>query len=282
MTDPGAIDIRPLRTIEEYAQAEEVQILVWQMGGEREIVPKTIMLPISKTGGLVMGAFDGEQMIGICIGLLARTAEGRVYHWSHITGVVDKGRGLGERIKWAQREAVLAMGLDLIRWTTDPLEGMNASLNFGKLGVTCCTYTRNHYGEIRDGLNTGIESDRFTVDWHIDSERVKSRLAEGKPQLSAQALSDEGAESANPTEIAVEGIRRIHETKLDLASPRVLIETPASYQAIKVHDLTLAISWRMQTRALFEAYFGKDYVAKEFISEFWDGERRSFFLLERA
>jgi predicted GNAT superfamily acetyltransferase len=93
---------------------------------------------------------------------------------------------------------------------------------------------------------------------------------------------DKGAEIANPTEIAVEGVRRIRETNLDLVSPQILIETPASYQAIKVHDLKLAISWRMQTRALFEAYFGKDYVAKEFVSELWDGERRNFFLLERA
>lgn len=285
MSASDSIEIRPLRDIHEFQQAEEVQRRVWAMD-EGGAVPYTILLAISRQGGVVMGAFEGEVMVGLCLGFLGRTPQGKIHHWSHINGVLaeKQGSGLGEQLKWAQRDMVLAMDLDLIRWTVDPMEGANATLNFGKLGVTCCTYERNAYGDMADSLNAGIASDRFIVDWEIDSERVKSRQAEGKPALSALAWQEAGAVPANPTEVVpdTEGIRRISETRLDLEAPQVLAEAPASYQNIKLHDLELAVEWRMQTRELFETYFSRGYVAREFASEMQGDERRNFFLLEHG
>lgn len=76
-----------------------------------------------------------------------------------------QGLGIGERLKWAQRDAVLAQGIDLITWTYDPLESANAYLNLRKLGAVCNTYLRNVYGNLTDTLNNGLATDRFQVDW---------------------------------------------------------------------------------------------------------------------
>ncbi len=83
-------------------------------------------------------------------------------------------------LSWRSVRHVLAQGIDLITWTFDPLETRNATLNFHKLGAVCNTYFPNLYGDMRDGLNAGLPSDRFQVDWWIASERVAQRLA-GEP-----------------------------------------------------------------------------------------------------
>ena len=61
--------------------------------------------------------------------------DGQPMQWSHMAGVLPEFRGgLGYRLKLAQRERALAQGLDLIEWTFDPLQAMNAHFNFAKLG----------------------------------------------------------------------------------------------------------------------------------------------------
>ena len=103
-----------------------------------------------------------------------------------------RNRGLGYSLKLAQREHVLAQGIDLITWTFDPLETRNATLNFHKLGAVCNTYLPNLYGDMRDGLNAGLPSDRFQVDWWIASERVAQRLA-GQPPSGSPSRGRAGA-----------------------------------------------------------------------------------------
>ena len=62
--------------------------------------------------------------------------------WSHMAGVVDahRGAGIGYELKRLQRQRALAMGLELIEWTYDPMQAMNAHLNFAKLGVIAEEY----------------------------------------------------------------------------------------------------------------------------------------------
>lgn len=284
MTRVNAIEIRPLKGIDEFVQAEDVQRAVWKMEVDTPIVPSAILLPISKNSGVVIGAFDGPKLVGVCFSFLGHTPGGRMEHWSHMNGILEgyEGRRLGEELKWTQREMVLAMGVDLIRWTTDPLESRPAALNFGKLGVTCHTYELNVYGVMIDGLNAGIESDRFIVDWDLDTERVAQRRAQGRPEHSVQSWEQAGALRANLTEGTAKGVRRITELRPGLDAQRVIIETPANYQQVKMHSLDMAIDWRVKTRELFTTYFDKGYVATEFASEVRDSERRNFLLLEQS
>jgi len=68
---------------------------------------------------------------------------------------------LGLRLKLAQRERTLAQGLDLIEWTYDPLQAVNAHFNFSKLGVVVEEYLVNVYGDSSSPLHAGAPTDRF-------------------------------------------------------------------------------------------------------------------------
>ena len=103
---------------------------------------------------------------------------GRALWYSHMAGVVPayQGMGLGLRLKRAQRDAALAAGLDEIVWTYDPLQAGNARFNFARLGGIARRYHVDYYGVMTDGINHGLPSDRFEVDWQLRSPRVAARL----------------------------------------------------------------------------------------------------------
>ncbi|HET91209.1 MAG TPA: GNAT family N-acetyltransferase [Chloroflexi bacterium] len=266
-----AVVIRLLQSIAEYRAAEQLQRDVWGLE-EVEIVPDHLMLTAQMNGGLVLGAFEAgpdrqERLVGFACGLLGLAPEGRLKHCSDMVGVhpAYQNQGVGYRLKLAQREHVLRQGIDLITWTFDLLESRNAYLNFHKLGVTCDTYLRNLYGGMRDGLNAGLESDRFQVDWAIASRRVFERLRGDGPGMSLSTLQAQGTPVLNnplPGE-------PVHppQAVLPIAGERFLIQIPARFQAIKEADMGLACAWRMHTRALFEAAFEAGYVVVDLLHE---------------
>ena len=131
--------------------------------------------------GCVLGAFEEEQLVGFVFGFpgLETLPDGpHPKHCSHMLGVLDSHRdsGLGFALKRAQWQMVRHQGLDHVTWTYDPLLSRNAHLNIAKLGAVCNTYLRSQYGDMRDGLNAGLPSDRFQVDWWIRTRRVEHRL----------------------------------------------------------------------------------------------------------
>ena len=94
---------------------------------------------------------------------------GKPLQWSHMLGVLDEFRndGLGLQLKMLQRDRTLAMGLDLIEWTFDPMQTLNAYLNFTKLGVIVDEYEINVYGKSMSPLHGGNPTDRFVAQWRI-------------------------------------------------------------------------------------------------------------------
>ena len=75
--------------------------------------------------------------------------------------------GLGLRLKLAQREHALRMGIELIEWTYDPLQTLNAHFNFARLGIVVENYEENIYGESRSPLHRGTPTDRFVAEWRL-------------------------------------------------------------------------------------------------------------------
>jgi chorismate synthase len=275
---PDDILIRPLESLGEIHAAEDLQRRVWHMDTDLEVISVTLLVPLSKNGGIVLGAFDGSKLVGLVLGFVGRGPDGEVYHWSHMNGVLEEYRGLGvgEQLKWAQRQAALKQGLELMRWTFDPLEGRNAWLNIGKLGATAGCYERNVYGAMMDGLNVGLESDRVIAEWELRSAHVEACARGESPPLSMDDVAD--ALPINPTVSLAPGLRRPVGSLLDADAPRLLLEIPADFQSVKRHDLALAATWRAETRRLFEAYFGRGYRATGFLTGRGD-EHRNFYLL---
>lgn len=256
---PPGYEIRRIKTTEEYGAAEELQGAAWGVIDRVDITPKHVLVTAQKNGGLVLGAFapDGE-LVGFLFGFLGTSANGKLKHVSHQMGVHPKYRGLhlGYLLKRAQRGEVRRQGLDLITWTYDPLETVNANLNLTWLGAVNNTYLRNVYGEIRDSINRGLPSDRFQVDWWIRSQWVHERLSLAHPIRLADAVRT--LPIVNPA--------RSNHTEpgpLDggIEATDVLIQVPYLFQSVKKLSLDLGYAWRMHTREAFETYFARGYSA---------------------
>lgn len=272
------VEIRPLVTIGEVRACEEIQLRTWRMPDYREVVPLNMLVAAARGGGLLLGAFDGDELVGFVFGFPGVTAEGRPKHYSHLLSVLPEfeGRGIGRQLKLAQRQTILARGLDLITWTYDPLEARNAFLNLARLGAVCRTYIRDLYGALADGLNAGLPTDRFEVEWCLASRRVAQHLARADAWPSADAVV------ANATQPVQCGFREPGPMALGLDEPIIQIEIPADYQAMKAGAPGLALEWRLAARELFEAYFSGGYSAVDFCSRPADGVRRSYYILTRG
>jgi predicted GNAT superfamily acetyltransferase len=275
-----SIQIRPLLTQDEYRAFQRLEQGVWP---NTQPMRTDVLLMAQKNGGLVLGAFDvspresGERLIGILFGFIGLTPQGKVKHCSHMVGVhpQNQNQRVGYQLKMAQREHVLAQGIDLVTWTFDPLQSRNAYLNLRKLGAVCHTYLPNHYGEMQDGLNMGVSSDRFQVDWHITSQHVSDRLSGISTGDSLSALQAIGVPIVNP--FSPDQLPAVRPTVYPSESDRLLIQVPADFQAIRSADITLACTWRDHTRALFETAFAAGYAAIDLLHE----QGNSYYLLQR-
>ena len=286
----GPIRIASLTTIDEYAEIERLQQLIWESDAI-DVVPRHLLLTFQRHGGVVLGAFDAAgQMIGFAFGFPgqaapdnASTAGTAWQHCSHELGVVRewRGEGVGYQLKLAQRDWVMRQGLDLVTWTYDPLEIGNASLNIGKLGAICRCYLRDLYGAMVDGLNAHLPSDRFEVTWRLASPRVARRVSEGWQRPNLEALMATGAVVVNPGR--VDGEKLIRPSNVQPSEARqILVEVPANFQAVKKTSLDLALEWRLNSRMAFETYFAAGYLVSDVLAAEVDSVRRAYYLLEQS
>ncbi len=278
--------LRILEKPDEMLAVEDLQHLVWP-GSERDIVPAHLLLAAVHNGGLTIGAYWQEgatttppaTLIGFVFGFtgLYQTPEGyRSKHYSHMLGVHPdhRNRGVGFLLKRAQWQMVRRQGIDLITWTYDPLLSRNAFLNITKLGAVCNTYLREAYGEMRDDANIGLPSDRFQVDWWVNTARVNRRLSRhARRPLDLAHYFAAGVQIINPSYVEADGLPRpakelsFHPDEADAATttPIVLVEIPADFPAVKASSMDLGLEWRMHTRSLFEYLFQMGYIVTDFI-----------------
>jgi predicted GNAT superfamily acetyltransferase len=175
-----SVVIRRCRGLEELRACVALQKEVWNFT-DAELVPLRMFVVAEKIGGQVMGAFEGEKMVGFALSLPGNRS-GHPYLHSHMLAVKKDHRnsGLGRRLKLLQREDALARGIELIEWTFDPLEIKNAFLNIEKLGAIARRYNINQYGITSSPLQGGLPSDRLIAEWWLKSKRVETLLETGK------------------------------------------------------------------------------------------------------
>ena len=175
-----SVVIRHCQSIEELCACVALQKEVWNFS-DADLVPLRMFVVAEKVGGQVMGAFEGNNMVGFALSVPG-TRSGHVYLHSHMLAVRKDHRnsGLGRRLKLLQREDALARGIELIEWTFDPLEIKNAYLNIEKLGAIARRYNINQYGITSSPLQGGLPSDRLIAEWWLKSKRVETLLSNGK------------------------------------------------------------------------------------------------------
>ena len=277
--------IRHLKTYDEFWEAEAFQRKVWHFD-DRELVPMTELIAMSKHGAHVFGAFEKGKLTGFCFGNPGY-ADGKAYHYSRMAGVLPglRDKGLGFKLKAIQRDLCLADGLDLIRWTFDPLQSRNAYFNVEKLGVVIRTYYVNLYGTRSSNIfNRGLEADRFCPDWWIRSARVKRKLAGRAPGPSVREVLGGGAVApVVATRENAGGFRVPGRVKIPRGGRRLHVEIPDSIDAIKKADLPLARAWRAASRKALTTCFARGWTVTRFASGAPEGSdrRRSFYVLEK-
>jgi predicted GNAT superfamily acetyltransferase len=211
------IVVRNCHGIEEFQRCVMLQKEIW---GEEdiEVEPATLFVVASETGGQILGAFDGERLVGYTLALVGFN-NGTVFLHSHMTGVLAEYRdkGVGRALKLFQREEALGRGIRLIVWTFDPLETRNAHFNLNRLGAIARKYLPNLYGVTSSPLHLGLPTDRLWAEWQLDSARVVAAVSdlakdpEGAPatielpaELDRWKQSDTGAVAKVQTRIREE------------------------------------------------------------------------------
>jgi predicted GNAT superfamily acetyltransferase len=190
--------VRPLTEISEYQRCVELQRDAWGTA-DIDIIPVRMFVTQTRIGGLVLGAFDNDRLVGF-LNAMPGIRDGKPFWYSQMLGVARDywNSGIGSRLKLAQRDHARERGIRLIEWTYDPLESKNAYLNIHKLGAIIRRYYVNVYGGWTSQLQQGLDSDRVIAEWWIDEPRaeVKGEVRRVFVPADIQSLKKQSLKSA--------------------------------------------------------------------------------------
>ena len=254
-----AVDIvvRDIDGPAEMRAVEELQKEVWGLP-DLDVVPLTQLVAAKASGGIVIGAFDRDILVGFAYGFVGYE-EGQVTHHSHMLAVRPSYRSfnIGYRLKVAQREKVLEQGIERMTWTFDPLQSLNAYFNFNKLGVVSDQYLVNFYGEDAASFLHRNGTDRLWVTWLLNSRHVRERLDGTVPAFeigNAIPLVEVGKDHAPLRRAFDEGS----------SDEQAVIEIPADIKGLEQKSSKIAAQWREETRSAFAEAIAAGYLIKGF------------------
>jgi predicted GNAT superfamily acetyltransferase len=237
---------RRLRNRPDLEQTERLQREVFGVA-ERDLASFSLLIVVHKTGGEVLGAFDGERLVGFISGY-GGYVDGQPLLVSDFMAVEPSSRGgLGYALKTLQGAVALEAGFETAIWTVDPLRAANARLNFERLGARSNIYTRDVYGsDFAEGLYGGMPSDRLTINWQLTSARVADRLLRGHTPLAPSALTD------------------MPDYAPGCGAHEARVAIPTDIDALLATDPAAAVAARYRVREQLEAAFAAGYVITAF------------------
>ncbi|MEO5857448.1 MAG: GNAT family N-acetyltransferase [Pyrinomonadaceae bacterium] len=178
----NTIEIRECTTLDELAECVNLQREVFALP-EVELSPVRHFVVTRNAGGFTLGAYHGDRLAGYVLSVPA-FLRGEKAFYSHMTGVRQEyqSTGIGRRLKWAQRERALELGVKFIKWTFEPVKARNGYFNLEKLGAIVTEYERNFYGtdyavSPESSQQIGLQSDRLFAEWHLESDKVRTLAA---------------------------------------------------------------------------------------------------------
>ena len=174
-----AIVLRNCVELDELRACVALQQEVWGFS-DAELVPLRLFSVATKIGGQVIGAWEGDALVGFAFSIPG-SRNGHAYLHSHMLAVKESHRdhGLGRRIKMFQRDDAIRLGHELMEWTFDPLEIKYAYLNLEKLGAIARRYNINQYGITSSPLQGFLPTDRLVAEWWLTSKRAQAVAATG-------------------------------------------------------------------------------------------------------
>ena len=275
ITTETSIIIRDIGAGAEMRAVEELQKEVWGLP-DLDVVPLSHLVAAKTAGGVLLGAFDRENLVGFVYGFVGYE-HGRAAHHSHMLAVKPSFRSfnLGHRLKLAQRERVLAQGINLITWTFDPLQSLNAYFNFYKLGVVSDCYFINFYGEDAASFLHRNGTDRLWVTWLLTSRRVNERLAKTVSALEFGKVKP-------LVELGENDAPRRYDLDEGLSHEQTVIEIPVDINALERQSGELAAEWREATRRAFTEAIAEGYLVEDFYRQSRGKQQFGIYLLSRG
>ena len=267
------IQIQPIDSMAQMKALEKLQQDVWGWD-DLDTTPLMNFIIMTELGGSLIGAFDGERVVGFAFGFIGWDDGQAVFH-SHMLAVHPAYRehGIGVRLKLAQRSAALERGFEHITWTFDPLQSTNAHLNFHKLGVVSSKYKVNFYGDGSSSpLHRCIGTDRLWVEWFLKSQRVAGRIQ------AKQERETELDRAERLIQVGTDDLP-LSRTAGDLDGRPGVIEIPERIGLLQRENPAAAIAWRHATRAAFVDAFAAGYVVDDFFRSDQNGNRVGGYLL---
>lgn len=284
----NSIMIKRLMSADEFDQAVALQKTYWGFDAGN-LVHGHMFHSLTRHGGHLLGAYANDQLVGFVMGFigvdthcesrLSSPAASRLLIMSKRMLVLPghRGKNIGFRLKLAQRDIALKLGIDLVTWTFDPLLAPNAHLNLRKLGGLARRFSVNYFGWRQS--NT-LKADRLTLQLWVNDRRVRAcadGVSEGKtlrqylddntPVLNLARASDRWIEPADET--------------LPFAATGCLIEIPSNIEELEREAPVLARRWREHIRELFPQVMRPGTVVTDFVQGELEGRRRAFYVLMR-
>ena len=250
---PSQIQIRKCTTLPDFHRCVQLQRAIWGES-DLETEPYVTFVVANQTGGQVLGAFDGDTMVGFTMAIVGIRNKSPYFH-SHMTGVLPeyRDRKVGRSLKLFQREEALSRDIRLIEWTFDPLETRNAHFNLNRLGAIARTYIRNFYGVTTSPLHRNLPTDRLLAEWHLDSPRVIAAINDLSPDVS-----DAPAIIHIPTPVEPL-VAPASSGRVQSESPSALLSSESATSLTSSTSFTS--SFQSQIRSQFLLHFSKNYAA---------------------
>jgi predicted GNAT superfamily acetyltransferase len=228
--------VTPIETRADFDDAMTVFEQVWSLPPDGHPVSWELFVGMAHAGNpaFVARSEQGGPPLGASLAVCGVRPDGTTVLHSHMTGVLPglEHRGVGRALKQAQWEWARARGITTVEWTFDPLVRRNGWFNLRVLGATADEYLEDAYGELRDAINAGVESDRLLAVWRVSPPPA----ARPAPRPNLPVLLDVGAQG-DPVP---------HDLPAGAAGATVGV--PADIVALRRDDPALARQWRRAVR----------------------------------
>lgn len=246
---PGSVQIRLLDRTTEYAAAADLLASIWGTGSDAPPLAGDVLASLHHAGGCVIGAMIGPRLVGVAVAVAGAPRSAAVY--GLIAGVAKDvaGRGVGFRLKLAQREWALERDADTMYWTFDPLIRRNAHFNIVRLGAQITEYLPDFYPPMQDAINRDDDTDRLVARWDLTSQ------AAGRRERSRGTVT---------LEVGVDGDPVPHPAR---ARGACRVMTPPDIESLRVTNPTMAAAWRSAQRRAFQDAFGQAMVVEGFTAD---------------
>jgi predicted GNAT superfamily acetyltransferase len=269
------IRIKRLHTVEEFQQFQQLEQEIWN----RSAISMPQLVAASNNGGIILGAYEGEELVGINYAFPGFHA-GSTYLYSLLLGVKRKYRedGIGELLKIELKEHALEAGFDKCIWVFDPLESRIAFLNFSKLRAYAFHYIPNFYGELMDPFSVNLPTDRVFICWYLnDTDYLRWDEQMDELEEGAQQLAPFGFTVAGLPMLDVEGT---FDGKISYIRDSYTLAIPSNFQKLKVESPALAEDWRYKTRNILMTMFTQGYAITKLIKK--DEQVNQYLFVKKA